>query len=168
MSFSQSRDIDRQAHARAHQLWSRGSAALIAGTAAILVNMAALELCDLLGIATAHGGLLKLLRLITGLPAPGVAGQQLFHFLVGLGMALAYGLVLEPNLPGKALTKGLLYAALVWIVNAALVLPVTGEGFAGYRHISPVGMLLFAIAHTLFFTALAVIHARLLCQPARA
>jgi hypothetical protein len=138
---------------------------LISGTIAILANMAALALCDLAGVATAHGGLLKLVRMVTGLPSMGTAGQQAFHVLVGLAMALAYGLALEPRLPGKALTKGLIYAALVWIANAALVLPLTGEGFAGHRHITLLGILLFAAAHTLFFALLAVIHARLIARP---
>lgn len=168
MPLSQDRDTGAKAHARAHQLWSRSAAALMAGTVAIAVNMIALELCDLLGIATAHGGLLKLLRLITGLPAPGVIGQQAFHVLVGLGMALVYALVLEQRLPGTALTKGLLYAAVVWIANAGFVLPATGEGFAGHRFISPAGILLFAVAHTLFFVLLAVIHASMLHPRMRA
>lgn len=141
--------------------FSRGGAALVAGTIAILANMAALALCDLAGIATAHGGLLKLVRMVTGLPPLGAAGQQVFHFAVGLAMALAYGLALEPRLPGKPLTKGLIYAALVWIANAAFVLPITGEGFAGLRYITLPGMLLFAMAHMLFFTLLAVIYPRL-------
>lgn len=161
MTLSHEVSHGEEAHTSDGQAWSRSTAALIAGTIAVLANMAALEVCVLIGIATAHGGLPKLVRLVTGLPALSTVGQQFFHVLVGLGMALAYGLVLEPHLPGKALTKGLLYAALVWGANAALVLPITGEGFAGHRHISLTDLLLFAIAHALFFVLLGMIYAHL-------
>ena len=51
-------------------------------------------------------------------------------------MALFYAFILEPRLPGGAWLKGLIYAAAVWILNAAFVLPATGEGFAGSVHLS--------------------------------
>jgi len=61
----------------------------------------------------------------------------------------------------------LLYAAFVWILNAAFVLPVTGEGFAGGRRISLAGMVLFGVAHTLFFAILGVGYGRLVRAPKR-
>lgn len=143
---------------------ARTSAALIAGTIAILINMAALALCDAAGIATAHGGLLKLVRMLSGLPPLGTVGQQAFHFFVGIGMALAYAHLIEPLLKGNALAKGLIYALAVWIMNAAIVLPLTGEGFAGATHLDGMGILLFAVAHTLFFVILSAGYARLVTR----
>ena len=156
----------------------RISAALLAGTGAIIVNMLALRLADAIPLATAHGGLLRLIRPWVGPvldrlglgalwaqlggPAPGTPlFQSGFHFMVGLAMAVFYALALEPLLPGKAWIRGLLYAALVWILNAAVVLPATGEGFAGSAHLTIAGMIWFAAAHTLFFLLLAIAYARL-------
>jgi len=145
----------------------RTEAAFLAGSAGIVVNMVALALCDAAGIETARGGLLKLVRQCVGFDTPGPIGQQAFHFGVGLLMALAYAYMFEPRLRGNDLRKGLLYAAFVWILNAAFVLPVTGEGFAGGRHISLAGMVLFGVAHTLFFAILGVGYGRLVRAPKR-
>lgn len=140
----------------------RVTASLVAGTAAIVINMLALKAADLVPLATAHGGLLRLLRTVLGLPLPGTpAFQEAFHFAVGIAMALFYGLVLARRLPGRPLAQGLLYAAAVWLANAFVVLPLIGEGIAGSAHLSAAGMVWFAAAHTLFFVLLAVWYARL-------
>jgi hypothetical protein len=64
-------------------------------------------------------------------------------------------------LSGPGWLKGLQYAGLVWLINAAVLLPATGEGFAGSAHLGVAGMLWFAAAHTLFFVMLGVLFARL-------
>lgn len=98
-----------------------------------------------------------------GLPVSGGTTFQLaFHVVVGLVMALLYGLALEPTLPGPAWRKGLLYAAIVWLANAALILPWLGEGFAGSRTLGLAGITYFAVAHSVFFILTAVLFARLL------
>ncbi len=119
------------------------AAALFAGAFAIAVNTALLALADAAGFTTARGGLLRLIRdlaaraapslglgdLWTGTLAPATTGalfQTGFHIFVGLLMAVFYALVLEPVLPGKPLVKGLLYAVLVWLLNAFVVLPANG------------------------------------------
>jgi hypothetical protein len=67
-----------------------------------------------------------------GAPAPATRTFQVgFHILVGLMMALFYAFVLEPAMPWSTTVKGLVYLAVVWLVNALIVLPATGEGFAG-------------------------------------
>jgi hypothetical protein len=48
----------------------------------------------------------------------------------------------------------------VWLLNAAVVLPLTGEGLAGSVHLSLAGMTWFAAAHTVFFVLLAVLYQR--------
>ena len=152
-------------------------ASLLAGLIAIVVNTAMLEAADWIPLVTARGGLLKLLRMYLSvpltslgladpwtaltLPAPDThAFKTGFHIVVGLLMALFYAYVLEPMLPGPALVKGLLYALLVWLANAFIVLPWIGEGIAGSAFLSAGGMLYFAAAHTVFFVLLAVLYER--------
>ncbi|HVJ42988.1 MAG TPA: hypothetical protein VM639_15910 [Dongiaceae bacterium] len=147
-------------------LVSRWLIALLAGAIAILLNTAALAAADLVQLPTAHGGLLRLLQDLLGglvrLPS-GRAFQTGFHIVVGLGMALFYAFVLAPILPGRSWVKGAIYALAVWLANAVIVLPVTGEGFAGSRSLSLAGMAWFAAVHTLFFVVQAVLYHHL-CQ----
>jgi hypothetical protein len=146
--------------------------ALISGSIAIVLNTLALPL------ATAKGGLLRLLQgwLAVPLTELGIAAEwsrigvpsvdsdvfQIgFHLAVGLVMALVYAYALEPALPGGDAQKGALYAIVVWLLNAFIVLPATGEGFAGCAHLTLAGITWFAAAHALFFMALAMTYAAL-------
>jgi hypothetical protein len=153
---------------------SRPIAALLSGAVAISVNTSLLACVDAFGLKTAHGGLLRLLEDMAG----GIAGQLgltawwstifsavssarfqfFFHVFVGLLMAIFYAYVVEPTLIGRPWVKGLIYAAFVWIVNAVIVLPLIGEGFAGSRSLGAAGMIGFAVAHTVFFVLLAVLY----------
>ena len=141
----------------------RTLAALLAGAVAIALNIVVLAAADLVPLATARGGLLRLLMMLTGdaLPIPpGNAIQTAFHAVIGLAMALFYAWVLEPILRAPSWLRGLIYAVAVWLANAAVVLPATGEGFAGSRYLTLAGMIWFAVAHTLFFIVLAVLYGR--------
>lgn len=143
---------------------NRLGAALAAGGIAIVLNTIALQTADLLPLETARGGLLRLIRpvLSIAVDVPSTrAFQTLFHLFVGILMALFYAYVLESRLPGRPLVKGILYAAATWALNALVILPATGEGFAGSRHLSLAGMTWFAAAHTIFFVALALLYTRL-------
>jgi len=157
----------------------RAAAALLAGGLAIVVNTALLAAADAIPLVTARGGLLKLLTVAfgdtlaqsgvgafwtrAGLPAPGGTTFQLgFHVVVGLAMALLYGLALEAWLAGPPWRKGLAYAVAVWLANALIVLPLLGEGVAGSRSLGLAGMACFAAAHTVFFVGLAVLFAHVL------
>ncbi|MYM73859.1 hypothetical protein GTP56_16835 [Duganella sp. FT134W] len=134
--------------------------------------MLLLKAADFVAVQTGHGGLLRVIsplaaRLLepagvsawwraVGGPGVGTAVfQDSFHFVVGIGMALAYVLLLEPRLSGSFWRKGLLYALAIWLLNAFLILPLSGEGIAGSAHLVLSGMLWFAIAHTAFFVLLA-------------
>jgi len=138
-------------------------AALLAGAVAIALNTAVLAAADLVPLATAHGGLLRLLVILTGgaISPTGAVFQTGFHVAVGLAMAVFYAFTLEPFLGGPSWLRGLLYALAVWLANAAIVLPATGEGFAGSRHLTLAGMVWFATAHTLFFVVQAVLYSGL-------
>ena len=65
-------------------------------------------------------------------------------------MAGFYAFALEPILSGSAVIKGLVYALLVWLANAFIVLPWIGEGIAGSGFLSAAGMIYFTVAHTSF------------------
>jgi hypothetical protein len=160
--------------AEADDMRARLPISIISGLIAIVINTLALKLADLIWLPTAHGGLLRLispwfaapLRLvgISGLwvrlggPLPSTSLFQTgFHIAVGIAMAVFYALFVEPSWRGRAISKGLAFAASVWILNAAIVLPLTGEGFAGSAHLSVAGMIWFAAAHTLFFVLLALL-----------
>jgi hypothetical protein len=138
---------------------SRLIAALVAGSIAIILNTLALKAADLVPLATARGGLLRLIKPWLSLVAPvpnSAEFQTGFHLFVGILMALFYAYALEPWLPRGAWLKGFLYALAVWLLNAIVVLPATGEGFAGSAHLTLPGMIWFAVAHTLFFVLLAI------------
>jgi len=160
-----------------HRYRRRLAAALLAGCVAIGLNTLALKAADLIPLATARGGLLRLIApwlsgpldrlgivsLWSTLGGPGASApafQTGFHLLVGILMALFYAVLLEPLLPLGPWVKGGIYAAAVWLLNATVVLPATGEGFAGSAHLSLAGMIWFAAAHMLFFLVLAVGFAR--------
>ncbi|ADH88316.1 hypothetical protein Snov_0994 [Ancylobacter novellus DSM 506] len=147
--------------------------ALLAGLVALAVNFSLLGLADRVGIVTARGGFQRLVKLWAApllqrlgvdrawaalhLPDPGGAlFTNGFKVVVGLVMAVIY-LRIKPLLPGSWLEKGLAYALLVWLINAGVVLPALGQGFAGIRTLSAAGILAFAIAHTAFFLVLAAL-----------
>lgn len=140
---------------------SRPVAAFLAGVIAIILNSLLLSAADLVPLVTAHGGLLRLVKMATALPLPASAAFRWeFHIGVGLAMAMVYAFILEPAMPGTAFVKGLVYALVVWVLNSAVVLPLIGEGFAGSRNLALPGMIWFAAAHTAFFVCLAVLYAR--------
>jgi hypothetical protein len=117
-----------------HRVGTRIRAGIVSGFLAILVNTAMLIAADRFDIVTARGGLLTLLLKLIGPPTPRIATtwgfQQLFHLLVGVAMAVVYVVTLG-GVRGGVLAKGLVAAAVVWLANACIVLPLIGQGFAG-------------------------------------
>jgi hypothetical protein len=138
-------------------------AALLAGLIAILANTAILIMADRFHVITARGGLLTLLLAIIGPPIPHAIAtwqfQQFFHIAVGIAMLTVYAATLG-RLSVPAIAKGLFATAVVWLANAAFILPAIGQGFAGSSILSPWGMTIFAVAHTLFFLLGAVLYER--------
>jgi len=143
--------------------WGRLPSALVAGAVAITANTLALKAADLVPLATARGGLLRMIRsLFPGwlrVHTGNAVFQIGFHLFVGMLMALAYAYAIEPALKGGPWTKGLLCALALWLLNALFVQPMIGEGFAGSAHLGVAGMIWFAAAHTLFFVWLSVMYA---------
>jgi len=153
----------------------RVSAALLSGAVASGANMALLGTASAAGITTAHGGLLRLFEKTVRhlapllhlaaqtnqwsmLPVSSVWFQNGFHVITGLFMAIFYAYVLDQRLDGRPLVKGLLYGIAVWLFNAFVVLPLTGEGIAGSAHLNAIGMISFATAHMAFFEVLSVLY----------
>lgn len=141
---------------------------LCCGALAIDVNSAMLATIDALGVRTAHGGLLQLLNgLVVHLTGPGAwsgawiratsgpAFRLAFHIGVGLAMAVFYVTVVRYWPPRGRWRNVIAYALGVWLLNAGIVLPLIGEGFAGSHTLTPAGMVGFAIAHTTFFVMVA-------------
>lgn len=137
----------------------RLKASVLAGTIALALNMALLSFASAAGISTLDGSLFRLftsiisrltwsLRLIDGRSDLPLYSQTMFHILTGLAMAIAYALMIEPRLPGRAYFKGLTYGTVVWYFNAFLVLPLTGEGLAGSRNLKTVGLIVSLPLHT--------------------
>jgi len=64
---------------------------------------------------------------MNGPPISSKSFQTGFHLFVGL---LFYAFVLEPFLPRSTAAKGWIYAIGVWLINACVVLPTSGEAAA--------------------------------------
>lgn len=159
--------LDQQVRAptRSVRVAERAIYGIKAGIPAIIANETVLLIADLAGISTAHGGLLRLICVITGITSPifqQPAFQIGFHLVVGVLMAVLYGVALYPRIGDRPLEAGLLYGAVVWIINSAIVLPLINEGFAGLKSLTTPGILLFAIAHMLFFVLQSVLFGRLI------
>jgi hypothetical protein len=150
--------------------------ALRAGSVAIVTNTLLLTVADQFGLTTARGGLLKLLItwLAPGLRSAGLASWALwlttltktyafqtgFHIAVGLVMALVFVKSAGTWLKHHAWCAGLAAAFAVWLLNALVILPLLGEGFAGEHDLTLPGIAYFAAAHTAFFLLMALIARR--------
>jgi lysylphosphatidylglycerol synthetase-like protein (DUF2156 family) len=137
-----------------HRVVARVRAGIVAGVLAGFANTTMLIVADRFHVMTARGGLLTLLLKLIGPPTPLIAMtwgfQQFFHLLVAIVMAAVYAVTLG-GVRYAVLVKGLAAAAVVWLINACVVLPLIGQGFAGHRVLTPFGMCVFAVAHTAFF-----------------
>lgn len=140
-------------------------ATLLASSIALAANMALLSIAGAALINTGQGGLLRLFAMmiqrLDGLSNLHLPSRAIFHIVTGLVMAVVYALMIEPRLPGRPFSKGLVYGAVVWCFNAFLVLPLIGEGIAGSRNVNTVGLIVFAVAHMTFFLALSMLYGAL-------
>jgi uncharacterized membrane protein YagU involved in acid resistance len=50
------------------------------------------------------------------------------HFVIGMLLALVYAAVFDGRLPGTALTRGMLYGVLVFVVAQLVFMPLVGGG----------------------------------------
>ncbi len=139
--------------------------ALAAGLLGITVNTVVLEVAPLLHINAGKGGLLQLFRrevqhwLPSLLPflsrvglkhPPTLAGFLWFHYVTGLAMIMVYFYVFALLLSGSEWWKSSAFSLVPWLVNAALVFPALGQGFAGARSTPWPGLIYFLFANWLF------------------
>jgi mono/diheme cytochrome c family protein len=59
----------------------------------------------------------------------GPAAGWVLHALIGIGLAFLYAGVFATRLPGRPITKGLLYGALVFVAAQIVFMPAVGGGF---------------------------------------
>jgi hypothetical protein len=162
---------------------SRLSSALVAGGVAMFVSTLALKAADLAPLATAKGGLLRLMSswfspfltqvgainlwLHAGLPDAGSPVFQAgFHLVVGLLMAIFYAYVVEPRLQmTDDIVKGITYALGMWLLNAFVILPFTGEDIDGIADMTLAGIFWCVVAHRVFFVLLALFYGALRRHP---
>lgn len=146
---------------------NRLTGAVVAGAAAITINTILLRADRLLGLRAEGGGLLKLMTQTGGALAKragaGAMWEQsfvprihtiafwaMFHYVTGFGMVVLYVVWFVRWLPGNGWVKGALFSLLPWVINAVIVLPLLGNGFAGSRVLSAAGMAYFFLCNTVF------------------
>lgn len=149
---------------------------LLSGIVAITINTVLLNLAAQWGLDTGNGVLLRLIRpwigplldrtglahawMTAGLSGPESRAFMMgFHIFIGMLMAWAYAHG-ECLVHWKPSTKGLVYSVVVYAANALVVFPLLGEGIAGSRTLSGIGLSYFAFAHTSFFLILALCYDR--------
>lgn len=155
----------------------RPSAAVLAGFIAVSVHTVLLLAARAFDLQVGSGGLLGLLRNAwgdrfqalgigriwsgAGLPLPGsTAFWILFHVLVGILLALIYAWLFEPRLKGSGQRRGVLFAQLPWILHSAVLMPLVGNGFAGYHVLPLVGIAWFFVANAVYGALLGFCYGR--------
>lgn len=93
-------------------------------------------------------------------PPTAVSFKVGFHIVIGLLMAVFYAIVERYSRLG-CIRKGFIYAAAIYAINASVLFPMLGDGFAGYRIITTPGLIYFAFAHTIFFVLNAWLYEKL-------
>lgn len=160
---------------------SRIRRACFAGLLAVAINTVVLKAAPLLQLEAEAGGLLRLLRNTFGatfdqigmtalwstlhMPPPdSLPFWVLFHFSMGIGIAVFYVLVVEPFLIGPEWVKGFQFSLLPWSFNSAFVMPMLGKGFAASDILTLGGMLYFFFANGLYGVVLGVVYGRFLIE----
>lgn len=141
------------------------SGMIAAGSVGITVNTLVLQAAPLFHVNPGKGGLLQLLlhgidkwlhpltpalNMLGLRSPPSLAGFLWFHYITGLGMILLYFYFASPRLSGPQWWRATQFSLLPWLMNAGVVLPMLGQGFAGMNRLSFAGALYFFIANWIF------------------
>ena len=152
-------------------------ACFLSGVVAITINTILLQWGTHRGWELGNGVLLRFMQPIVSpvlvhsgfsawwmdasLPSPtGASFKVGFHVVVGLLMAVFYA-AFERYVRLGPVAKGFIYAAAIYVVNAGVLFPMLGDGFAGYRIMTATGLIYFAFAHTAFFVLNAWLYEKL-------
>lgn len=155
----------------------RPSAAVLAGFIAVSVHTVLLLAARPFDLQVGAGGVLGMLRTAwgdafqamgiagiwsgAGLPLPGsTAFWIVFHVVMGILLALAYAWLFEPRLKGTGMRRGLLFALLPWLIHSAVLMPLVGNGLAGYRVLPLVGIAWFFVANLVYGAVLGFCYGR--------
>lgn len=135
-------DSNRRADWTYRVSWGR---VLAAGLIGSFANTVAIRLAQSLPIPAGTGGFAKLVLATTNhvlsslsfawrVPANFAAvGQEVFHTIVGIVMAILYAVFFYRRLPGPGWLRGLLFCQIAWVIQAFVVLPWMGSGIMGLR-----------------------------------
>lgn len=149
--------------AKAKLFWHEVSIrrALMAGLFSALLNGAAIKLVKMAGIPSGTGGLSKMMVEFANsvltvssmdfrLPNQfGPIGQEVFHTVMGILMALIYCIFFYPILRGPGWLRGLLFSQFPWVIQVFVVLPWMGAGVLGLR-LSPVTPIISFLLNSLY------------------
>jgi uncharacterized membrane protein YagU involved in acid resistance len=71
-----------------------------------------------------------------------VALGWMAHFVIGVALALGYGLLFAKRLPGRGFVRGATYAVLPWLAAQLVVMPMMGAGLFGSSVLAAGGSLM--------------------------
>ena len=143
--------------------------ALGAGLLAALLNSVFIQLVKMIGIMPGKGGLSHLMLWLAnnvltvfgaGLHLPdhfGPLGQEVFHTVMGLLMALVYAFFFYHYLRGPDWLRGLLFSQFPWLLQVFVVLPWAGAGLLGLR-LSPLTPVVSFSLNALYGATLGVLY----------
>ena len=114
--------------------------AIVAGLIGSLANTLAIRVVQMTPVPPGTGGLAKMtLAAVNDLmkalgftwhvpPNLGPVGQEIFHTLIGVTMAMLYALLFYRLLWGPGWARGLIFCQIPWLLQAFVVLPWLGAG----------------------------------------
>ena len=130
--------------------------AVLAGLAATAVMTIIMLMAPLMGMPEMNIG--KMLGGFMGVPTfIGWAG----HFMIGVVLAIGYGVFFEPRLNNAPVVRGILYGLIPWIVSQVMVNPMMGAGLFASNTPAPFLMVMGSLlGHVAYGAILGVTYTR--------
>lgn len=83
------------------------------------------------------------------------------HFMIGVALAVAYGVFFEPKLNSTPVVRGMLYGLIPWLVAQVMVNPMMGAGLFASNTPAPFLMVLGSLlGHIVYGAVLGVAYTR--------
>lgn len=129
---------------------------VLAGLAATAVMTLIMLMAPLMGMPEMNIG--KMLGGFMGVPTfIGWAG----HFMIGVALAIGYGMFFEPRLNNAPVVRGILYGLIPWLVSQVMVNPMMGAGLFAANTPAPFLMVMGSLlGHVAYGAILGVAFAR--------
>jgi hypothetical protein len=130
--------------------------AVLAGLAATAVMTIIMLMAPLMGMPEMNIG--KMLGGFMGVPTfIGWAG----HFMIGVVLAIGYGVFFEPRLNNAPVVRGILYGLIPWIVSQVIMNPMMGAGLFASNTPAPFLMVMGSLlGHVAYGAVLGVAYTR--------